>query len=683
MNAGKHYAFIIAFAVTLIVTAVSAQTIIPGGDVSGTWEAVGSPYLIEGEITVPADSILNIEPGVEVNFQGHYKLIVNGYLEALGAEGDSILFTAAYTSEGWHGIRFIEAPDSSHLSYCIIEYGRAFGDSLDHHGGSIMCESSSPVIGHCTISRNSSEGNGGGIYCTANESSSNPTIHHSSITGNSAAIFGGGLCTEGWMYPTEPNISYCDISENSAITGGGISLSFFWPTISFCTINNNAAVSGYGGGIYSLSAIPLLDHCTFNGNSCAVRGGAIAGYWCGDFVAEYCVFSENTSGNDGGAVWVDYNTWPSFINCTISNNSSGQNGGGIYVGSMCRLYVFRNTIVSGNQGNGAIYFRNADVCTITYSDFSDNEIGNFLGGSVPAGLGQLITVNTNGDSCDAFYNIFLDPCLVNVNQNDFRLQWGSPCIDAGDPDPSYNDPDGTAADIGTFYFDQSMPVRVLLTPHNTPIVIPPEGGSFDYTIQATNIDPLTQLVSSWCDATLPDGTIYGPVFGPVSITLESGQSERRERTQTVPPAAPTGTYTYNAYAIAGSDTSMDSFTFVKLGSSGIDWLSGWFNTGESFNKAKDSPVTSSSLPSAYSLGQNYPNPFNPTTVLSFELQVSSLVKLTVFDISGRMVAELVNGWRDAGVHEATFDGSKLSSGLYFYRILAGEFNYVKKMVLVK
>jgi len=60
-----------------------------------------------------------------------------------------------------------------------------------------------------------------------------------------------------------------------------------------------------------------------------------------------------------------------------------------------------------------------------------------------------------------------------------------------------------------------------------------------------------------------------------------------------------------------------------------------------------------------------------------------VVKLSVYDISGRQVSDLVNGWRDAGVHNITFDASTLASGMYFYRIEAGEFSDVKKMVLVK
>jgi len=88
-------------------------------------------------------------------------------------------------------------------------------------------------------------------------------------------------------------------------------------------------------------------------------------------------------------------------------------------------------------------------------------------------------------------------------------------------------------------------------------------------------------------------------------------------------------------------------------------------------------------PTGFALLEASPNPFNPTTVLSYQLPVASLVCLSVYDISGRLVAELVDGWRDAGVHEAVFDASHLASGLYFYRIEAGDFSSVRKMVLMK
>ncbi len=78
-----------------------------------------------------------------------------------------------------------------------------------------------------------------------------------------------------------------------------------------------------------------------------------------------------------------------------------------------------------------------------------------------------------------------------------------------------------------------------------------------------------------------------------------------------------------------------------------------------------------------------PNPFNPVTAISYQLSAFSFVNLSVYDVQGRQVAKLVNGWRDAGYHEVTFDASDLASGIYLYRIEAGEFTVARKMVLMK
>lgn len=86
---------------------------------------------------------------------------------------------------------------------------------------------------------------------------------------------------------------------------------------------------------------------------------------------------------------------------------------------------------------------------------------------------------------------------------------------------------------------------------------------------------------------------------------------------------------------------------------------------------------------SYSLGQNFPNPFNPVTKISYQIPGSSHVTLNIYDITGRLVKTLVNEVRDEGVHSITFDGSGLSSGTYFYRLQAGDFVQIKKMVLIK
>jgi hypothetical protein len=91
----------------------------------------------------------------------------------------------------------------------------------------------------------------------------------------------------------------------------------------------------------------------------------------------------------------------------------------------------------------------------------------------------------------------------------------------------------------------------------------------------------------------------------------------------------------------------------------------------------------SGVPLSFSLEQNYPNPFNPNTTIKFELPQRSLVTLFVFNTLGQEVATLVNGEYEAGFHETTFDASGLSSGMYFYRLRAGDFVETKKLLVLK
>ena len=90
-----------------------------------------------------------------------------------------------------------------------------------------------------------------------------------------------------------------------------------------------------------------------------------------------------------------------------------------------------------------------------------------------------------------------------------------------------------------------------------------------------------------------------------------------------------------------------------------------------------------SAPHAFAVQGVYPNPFNPTTTLSFTLPEAGPVKLTIYDVNGRAVTQLVNGMRDAGAHEVTFDGSGLASGIYLYTLTAGSHSVAGKMMLVK
>jgi hypothetical protein len=89
------------------------------------------------------------------------------------------------------------------------------------------------------------------------------------------------------------------------------------------------------------------------------------------------------------------------------------------------------------------------------------------------------------------------------------------------------------------------------------------------------------------------------------------------------------------------------------------------------------------LPTGFTLCQNYPNPFNPTTTIKFALPVEGRVKINVYNSLGQLVETLIDKEIESGYHEVNFDASRLASGIYLYQLQTGEFNSVKKMILIK
>jgi hypothetical protein len=102
-----------------------------------------------------------------------------------------------------------------------------------------------------------------------------------------------------------------------------------------------------------------------------------------------------------------------------------------------------------------------------------------------------------------------------------------------------------------------------------------------------------------------------------------------------------------------------------------------------FAQTASATALTSALPASSTLYQNYPNPFNPTTTIRFALADAETVKLTIYDLAGRTVASLIDEELSAGSHEVTFNASALTSGVYFYRLNAGNMSSVKKFVLMK
>jgi hypothetical protein len=105
--------------------------------------------------------------------------------------------------------------------------------------------------------------------------------------------------------------------------------------------------------------------------------------------------------------------------------------------------------------------------------------------------------------------------------------------------------------------------------------------------------------------------------------------------------------------------------------------------GISFPPVSISESSSDNLPDEIHLFQNYPNPFNPTTTIKFDLPKSSEVSLKIFNILGEEIATLVSDRLSAGSYSYEWDGNNLASGVYLYRLQAGEYVETRKMVLMR
>lgn len=101
------------------------------------------------------------------------------------------------------------------------------------------------------------------------------------------------------------------------------------------------------------------------------------------------------------------------------------------------------------------------------------------------------------------------------------------------------------------------------------------------------------------------------------------------------------------------------------------------------NSEKNNISSSADFPKEFSLAQNFPNPFNPVTKISFEIPASGFVNLKIYDITGREISSLVNENLNAGTYNVQFDGAGYASGVYFYKITAGNFSEIRKMFLIK
>lgn len=438
-----------------------AQTIVPGGLVSGTWPTSGSPYLVQGNLLIANGTSLIIAPGVTVNFHGSYKMLVSGRLVAKGTATDSVYFTAANAVTGWQGIRFdntAASNDSSNVSYCSIKNG--YNNAVN--GGGIFIKNFSKIsvlncsIYNCTVTKGRygsaiyaefsdveisnnkityNHSYAGAIYVFAGK----PVIQNNFISNNDnvfpqvfpepisdADAYGGGLS----IYQSAAIVNNNTITYNKGVNGGGVVAFAGNATFNNNIISNNSAE--LGGGMFCVGYI-ILSNNTISDNTATSSGGGLCFFdlHVSNPKISNNIILRNTATLKGGGIFLNFeyqfvpSSPASVTNNLIANNlqtslNAGSGGGGISILNAGTDAVFSGNIIVNNEASngGALFcdYSNPTLINNTISNNRSSKGGAFycVNNSSPQILNTQIWGNTssveapqfflNDDNCDPLIN---------------------------------------------------------------------------------------------------------------------------------------------------------------------------------------------------------------------------------------------------------------------------------------
>ena len=368
---------------------IFSQTQVSGNQ-SGTWALSNSPYQVTGDITIPSGQTLTVEAGVQVIFQGYYRIYVDGKIIANGNENNEIIFTPANQNTGWAGIRLDGTSDISEFHYCTFEYGKtsASGGYPDMHGGAVVIKEADAQFYNCIFSHNDATGDddgmGGAVY-TMNSGSANQTL---------------------------TKFVDCLFEYNHAYGEGG--------AIKFTNDGNSK-----------------ITRCQFIGNTSNYGGGAIMFYTAYNVNITQSLFYMNSTNNSGGGALKSLNPQTSLTiaNCTFVNNSAyGAGEGGAADFDYADVNIVNSIFYDNNQTYGKdISVGQSSAVNISYSDVDmpadatgNNNLNNVNPLFVSVSLGDL-HLQSNSPCIDAGIDIGLP---FNGNAPDMGcFEFGSSGID--------------------------------------------------------------------------------------------------------------------------------------------------------------------------------------------------------------------------------------------------------------
>ena len=585
----------------------------------------------------------SIQWGIEMSLESDTVIVLPGaYVENINFIGKNIVV----------GSLFLTTQDTTYISQTIIDgdnigtvvtfnggedttsvlSGFTITNGLGTYGGGINCQNSSPTLSNLIITNNIADGYGGGINCY----NSTPILRDLVVDSNTANNSGGGIN----LNRSSANLSLITISENYAInSAGGLDCYRSSPIITNVIIIGNNSGNNGGGVVFSHSADAIMSNVSVINNISESSGGGIS-MWKSSPLIEDVEISGNLAEGGGGGV-VLWSSSPTLINCIISGNTTDSEGGGISCGGDSLVLI--NCVISGNSsgthGGSGIQAYNSYL-EINNSHFINN-FGEGHGGGILLKDSTYAVVSNSVISGNSGYNGGGIHCQSNFSSS---LFYNCTIVD------NHTDVGGGGITVG----QNSSPIFVnsIFWNDQETDVFPYNGG--------TVIIAYSDIQGGWEGEGNIDADPLFTAPTTADYTLQEGS-----------PCIDAGT----AFFVFESDT------LVNLPDSSYN---GNAPDMGAFEYGSVSIVDIfASTPNEFRIFQNYPNPFNPVTTISYQVPELSFINLSIFNINGKLVSTLVNEKVQPGNYSVKWDAKDFSSGVYFYKLVAGKYSETGKAILLK
>ena len=632
-----------------------------------------SPYFVQEDISIGPAGTLNVEPGVVIYFSSGKSIYCSGKILMQGTGDDHINLTSYYPFEKWGAICFDNSNETSQLNYVDISNATSGNDTVDFFA-SISSYFSTVML---------------------------------------------------------DNVNFNNVKLPVSSQWGNM-------TINSCKFENVTEVGDYincnGGNLTITNSI-------FKGNNLADMDAIDLGFMNGTTQIQNNTITNFTGNNSDGIDLGD-----ASLNVNIENNlilNSGDKG--ISIGQGSSAILLRNAIAGCNLGVGVkdslsyadirnctFYFNSVGVASFQKNvdkgggrvDVSNSIFANMTESAYMVDNFSVINIRysvSNTDLLSGQGNIRTEPLMINPAGTNFHLQTSSPCIDKGDPD-SPLDNDNTRADIGAFMYAGTAPSTVVINEINynssndfdsedwielynrsgqsidisgwvfmdenrTPSFVFSQGTILQNDSYLVVCRDLTKFQSVYSEAINLTGTMNSGLSGSGEVIFLYDLSGRLVDSLTYDDNSPW------PVAADGGGSSLELENPVFDNSVATNWRASiGHGTPGRINSTYVVGVQENNVnqvPHEFSLLQNYPNPFNPETNIKFEIPEKSFVRLTIYNILGKQIDEIVNKEFPAGIYSFKWNGRNFSSGVYLLRMsahsLSGSKNFdsVRKLILLK